>query len=184
MKPMSLPRFFQLSRLSRPVCDRVIYRAIKKHRIRSILEVGLGTGERALNMIKVAQRFAEGSPVRYTGIDLFEGRKASQVQLPLITAHKELNRLKAKTQLVPGEPNQTIPRIANSHLRTDLIVISAGYDPVSLERSWFYVPRMIHAHSIVFLQAPDGFDQPFEVLNRLQIEKLADKHGLRRPMAA
>lgn len=132
----------------------------------------------------MAQRFAINHSVRYTGIDLFESRDAGAPKLTLIAAHKELKKLDSKVQLVPGEPHQTISRIANSHLRTDMVVISAGYDPVSLERCWFYFPRMIHANSLIFVQEPAAINESFRCYSRLEIEQLADKHGLRRPVAA
>lgn len=184
MKPISKIKYMQLSMVSKPAADRAIYRAIRKYKVRSIVEIGLGDGARASNMIQVAQRFAESKTVRYTGIDLFDGRTDDRPKLNLIDVHKHLNQLKAKTQLVPGEPHQAICRIANSHVRTDLVVISAGYDEVSMKRSWFYMPRMIHANSLVFVQDANSFDSPFRLLSRLHVEQLADKHGLARPMAA
>ena len=184
MKPISKLKFLQLCWLSQPACDRALYKAIKKYRVRSIVEVGIGDCGRARNMIRLAQRFGINQSVRYTGIDLFESRADGAPQLTLIAAHKELKKLDAKVQLVPGEPHQTISRIANSHVRTDMVVITAGYDPASLERSWFYIPRMIHANSLIFVQEPDGFEQPYRCYSRLEIEQLADQHGLRRPIAA
>ena len=106
MQSLSMLKYCQLRFLSKPVCDRAIYRAIRKFRVRSIVEIGLENGLRAANMIRVAQKFAGNRTVRYTGIDLFEERSTGSL-LSLINVHKELNKLKAKTQLVPGEPHQT-----------------------------------------------------------------------------
>ena len=184
MKPLSLPKYLQLTNLSKPACDRGLYKAIKKHRVRSIVEIGMGSGERAKYLVQIAKKFAGDAPVRYTGIDLFEGRPDSQDELSLISVHRDMNKLEAKVQLVPGEPHQAMPRIANSHVRTDMIIISAGYDATSLERSWYYMPRMIHANSVIFVQGPTDFDKPYQLLNRLRVEQLADEFGLRRPIAA
>ena len=183
MNRMSFTKFMQLTTFSKPACDRTIYRMIKKNKVRSMIEVGLGDGTRAENMIRVAHRFAEGGTVRYTGIDLFEGREDSN-SLSLISMHRTLKQLDAKTQLVPGEINQGIPRIANSHLRTDLIVISAGYEQADLEMCWFYIPRMIHTNSTILIQNPDGFAQPFQEYNRLQIEKFAAGNSTSNRIAA
>jgi hypothetical protein len=184
MKPISKFKSWQLRTLSKPACDRALYRAIRKYRVRSIVEVGIGDCSRATNMIRLAQRYAINKSIRYTGIDLFECRAPGSPKLSLINAHKLLNRLDAKVQLVPGEPHQTISRIANSHVRTDMVVITAGYDPLSVQRSWFYVPRMIHASSLIFVQEPDAIGQPYQCFSRLEIEQLADKYGLSRPLAA
>ena len=88
----------------------------------------------------------------------------------------------AKTQLVPGNLQSAIPRIANSHVRTDLIVISAGYDKAELEASWFYFPRMLHSASLVLVQNEAG--QQFKLMNRLEIEKLAESQSRHRAKAA
>ena len=75
-----------------------------------------------------------------------------------------------------------ISRIANSHVRTDLIVISAGYDQAALDTSWFYFPRMLHSGSLVLIQHEVG--REFKAMNRLEIEKLAEKQTRKRGMAA
>jgi hypothetical protein len=40
----------------------------------------------------------------------------------------------------------------------DLLLISAGHDEKSLAGAWFYVPRMLHARSHVYVEsrAADG----------------------------
>ena len=126
-------------------------------------------------MLKVAQKSAGSMSIRYTGIDSFDARNENQPSLPLIQIHRKLKEFEAKTQLVPGDITSAIPRIANSHVRTDLIVISAGFDPTALENSWFYFPRMLHSSSFVAVQKEAA--GPFEMLNRHQIEKITESHA-------
>jgi len=103
----------------------------------------MGDGSRAENMIRVAQKFGATVSTKLTGLDEFDGRDESQDKLSLIEMHRRLKAYEhAKTQLVPGDIKQAITRIANSHLRTDLIVISAGYDKQLLEETWFYFPSL------------------------------------------
>ena len=45
--------------LAKPVADRVVYKTIKKRRIKSIVEIGLGDGTRCEKMIRAAQTFSE-----------------------------------------------------------------------------------------------------------------------------
>lgn len=166
---------------SQPVCDRLIYKLIKKHRFRSFLEFGLEDGTRCETMIRVATKYGASRNVRYTGIDPFDARSSSQDKLPLIEVHRMLQPTNAKTQLVPGDIQTAISQIANSHVRTDLILISAGYDKEALEASWFFFPRMLHSGSLVLIQDEAG--QEFKAMNRLQIEKLAEKHSPKRAIA-
>lgn len=171
VKPISKLRYFQLAMFSNPACDRVLYKAIKKYKIASIVEIGLGNLVRAENMIRVATRFAGSSRVRYTGVDLFEGRPDSEPSVRFKDAHQRLKKYDVRLQLAPGEVFPALTRIANSHMRTDLIVVSAGYDSASLVETWFYIPRMLHAASLFFIQDPGDISSKFERLSRVEIER-------------
>jgi hypothetical protein len=133
-------------------------------------------------MIRVAKKFGASNGVRYTGIDCFEGRDTDQPQLSLRQMHKRLSASGAKIQLVPGELNSSLVRIANSHVRTDLILISAGQDEESLAECWHYVPRMLHAGSKFLIQRKVG--EAFETLSRLQIEKLVAEYAAKKSAKA
>ncbi len=169
MKPLSGISYLCLAAFSNPVCDRIIYRTIRRNKVSSILEIGVGDGSRAVNMIRVAKKYCGSGSVRYTGIDGFEADLNSKVTLK--DFHQRLSRLEVKLQLVPGDVAAAVQRIANSHLRTDLLVISAGNNTTALDDVWFFVPRMLHAASVVFLQ-PQGNEQgQLETLGRLEIER-------------
>lgn len=182
VKPLSTISYMHLTMFAKPVCDRAIYKLIRKNKYRSFVEIGLQDGKRSLNMIQVAKKFAVSSNVRYTGVDQFDAREEGDRKLSLIDMHRRLKAIDAKTQLVPGDIQPAIARIANSHVRTDLIVISAGFDVDSLDASWFYFPRMLHSGSRVLIQRSPG--AAFECMNRLQIEKLAEDQPRTKSMAA
>jgi hypothetical protein len=173
MKPVSSLRFFHWTTLAKPACDRAIYKRIKRAKARSIVEIGLGDGSRAERVIQAAQKFGAGKSVKYTGIDLFDGRPTEEPSLKLIEMHKRLSTCGVKPQLVPGELSSAVRRIANSHTRTDILIISAGYDADALETSWFFVPRMLHAGSTVMIQ--DKTEGNFRCLARLDVERLVAK---------
>ncbi len=182
VKPISTLQYLRLANFSNPACDRQIYKLIKQNSFRSIIEFGLEDGNRCISMLKVAQKYAGSMSIRYTGVDSFDARSETQSNLPLIQIHRKLQEIEAKTQLVPGNIASSIPRIANSHVRTDMIVISAGFDPAALENSWFYFPRMLHASSVVLVQKMAN--GPFEVMNRHQIEKITESNSGTRRRAA
>lgn len=182
MKPVSAFECFCWTTFSNPTEDRLIYKLIRKFKFRSIVEVGLGSGTRAEKMIRVAKKYGASNGVRYTGIDCFESRKTDQPQLSLRQMHKRLSASDAKIQLVPGELNNSLVRIANSHVRTDLILISAGQNEDTLAECWYYIPRMLHAGSKFLIQREEG--EAFETLSRLQIEKLVDDYTVKRPAKA
>ena len=172
MKPISsLGSFFQTT-FSSPACNRVLYRTIRRQNVSSILEVGIGDATRAAKLIRMAQRNSSAK-VRYTGIDEFESNPSCEISLK--DCHQKLNSLEAKLQLVPGELFSSISRIANSHVRTDLLIISSKYHTQELERIWYFVPRMLHAASVVFLQDPADHEGYFEQMGRLEIERMVKK---------
>lgn len=151
MRLATCVRYLYLAYLSKPVSDRVLYRAVRRNRVRKILEIGIGDAARTLRMIHLARRFAEGEPVRYAAIDLFEARPAaSGASLSLKEAHRLLTTTQAQIQLIPGEPAQALSRAANSLPNVDLVLISAAHSDSSLAEAWFYVPRMLHGGSAVY----------------------------------
>ena len=170
VKQLSTFGYYQLTLLGKPAADRTIYQLIKKHKFHSFVEIGMGTGQRCQRILQVASKFG-GRPIRYTGIDLFDAR--TENPLKLIDMHKMLGSFDAKTQLVPGSIEPSIQRIANSHLRTDMIIISPDTQQSDLNNVMSYLPRMLHANSMVLIQPRSG--QKMKQLMRLDIERWAKK---------
>ena len=181
MKPISTLTYLNWSMFAKPVSDRDVYRLIKANQFRSLVEIGLGDGRRCERMIRVAQRYATAGKLRYTGVDLFEGRDDG-TRLKLIEMHRRLNTLGVRAKLVPGTLAIGVQQIANSHLRTDLVVIGHGFDPEELDASWYFLPRMLHPGSKVLIQQKQ--DAPFTVMDRLEIERMAGIESNVVPMAA
>jgi hypothetical protein len=123
-------------------------------RARTIVEIGVGMGQRSLRLIDLASRFAGDSPVRYAGIDLFEARPAIAPGMTLKRAHRIFSATGAKVRLIPGDPSTALARSANMMANTDLVVIAADQDPTSVAQGMFYLPRMLHADSRVFMEEP------------------------------
>ena len=176
MSAAGLLRFAYYAWFSKPAGERVLYRAISRHRLRRIVEIGLDRGLRAERMIWAAQRKGKDS-VRYTGIDLFETRVSGAEPLALKQTYHRLRSTGARVQLAPGDPFTALARIANTLTGTDLLVISRSpdVDAESLERSWFYIPRMLHAGSQVFVEEASEKGTAFRRLAQVEIERLTAK---------
>jgi hypothetical protein len=168
-------RLFYLCHFSKPVADRPVYQAIRRQGPQKIVELGVGDGSRAMRMIEVAQRRCQPSPIHYVGMDLFEGRPASNGSvISLKTAHQLLRSTGARVQLVPGNPPDTLIRLANSLGKVDLLIVPAELDSPAFSRVWFFVPRMLHARSLVFVEGPsvDG-QRSLRPKSRHEIDSLA-----------
>jgi len=170
----SLLRSVYLRYFSKPAAERVIYRAIRRRSIRSIVEIGVDL-KRARRLIEFATSRISGSPIRYTGIDLFDSRPADQPPLTLKQVFAALRTKNIRVQLVPGDPYTALHRVANSLASTDLLLIGANQDPESLARAWPWVPRMLTATSLVLLQetAPQPGEFSWRVLPLVEVHRLA-----------
>jgi hypothetical protein len=117
-----------------------------------ILELGVGLGIRAERLIRLVAGYRPGVPIRYTGLDPFEGRQRG----PGLTLKEVFCRLRAcgaKVQLFPGEPTDTLSRLANHLGPHDIVVISAGRGTAALPpAAWYYLPRVIRPRAMVFLE--------------------------------
>jgi len=177
-------KYLYLAYFSDPSAERPLYRAIRRRQVRTIVELGVGMGNRSARLIEVAQRYHAPREVCYTGIDQFEARSSSVTPgMTLKRAHRTLKALGAKIQLVPGDPWMALSRTANTLTGTDLFVVSADQDAESLARAWFYVPRMLHENSQVFVEEMNTQDgKPiFRPWDRSSIATLIpNSHAARR----
>jgi hypothetical protein len=174
-------RYFYLAYFSKPVAERVLYRAIRRVPARRILEIGIGDVSRTLRLIGLAGRLSEGERVRYAAIDLFEARGADRASLTLKEAHRLLKGTCAQIQLIPGDPAGALAQAANSLANIDLVVISAGQDDSALSGAWFYLPRMLHASSVVFREVrQEAGGTAVAPLDRQEIQVRADRGRSRR----
>lgn len=175
-------RLLYLCHFSKPTSDRLLYRAIRQKRIQKIVELGVADGQRALRMIEVANRIAQSAEVHYVGMDLFEGRSESDGPgLSLKAAHQLLRAAGAKIQLVPGNPADGLIRSANALGKIDLLILPEELDAPSHARLWYFVPRMLDEHSLVFIdgRSSDG-ERVLRWKSRKKIDELASQTTVRR----
>lgn len=170
----SLLRSLYLRYISQPAPERAIYRAIGARPISSIVELGVNPA-RARRLLEVASWRSAGSPLRYTGIDLFDSRPNARSTLTLKQAHAALRVPNVRVQFVPGDPYSALRRVANSLTNTDLLLIAADQDRESLARAWTWVPRMLTATSLVLIEeaATKPAQSSWRVLPVAEVQQLA-----------
>ena len=144
--------YLWLAYLSKPQGERELFRSIKKNKIRSVVEFGVGDASRAERLIEFARQFVPNGELSYTGIDLFEGRQDLEQGVSLKEAHGRLKRLDAKIKLIPGEPFSALARFANSLAGTDLILISRDHGAEAMDQAWMYLPRMLHENTLILTE--------------------------------
>jgi len=169
-------RLFYLFHLAKPASDRPIYRAVYESQARTLMEIGMGQCQRALRLIELAGRASPLLAIRYVGVDLFELRLPPAAPgYCLKDAYRLLRKTQAQIQLLPGDPFTVLAKMGNWLKPIDVLVISSSVDHRSMDRAWFYVPRILHANSLVFQEIRVRGTNRVEVrrLTPSQVEKLA-----------
>jgi hypothetical protein len=162
---LSLLRRFYLLHFSKPASDRLIYRELRRRppagvpRARKIVEIGMGTAQRAVHAVNVLKGFHAAGDIHYTGIDQFEARIIGDgPRLTLRDAHRLLKATGARVQLVPGAAGEALSRVANGLKEIDAVILSADQTHEQMVQAWFYMPRMVHDSTLFFQEttSPDG----------------------------
>ncbi|MCA9178480.1 MAG: hypothetical protein KDB14_28665 [Planctomycetales bacterium] len=183
MKVITYLKQLYLAHLSKPVGDRTIYQAIRRHRPRRIVVLGVGDGERVARILHLAAQLNDAK-LQFTGQDLFEGRGSEGGGMKLKDAHRRFATDRVNSRLAPGDVQSVLSRMANSLTDTDLMVVTNEHAEVALEAAWYYVPRMLHEQSVVLCQLPGAADAAFEVVTRKEVEARAARcHQPRRAAA-
>ncbi len=146
-------RDFCSSHFSKPSESRQLHRDIRQFNIRKIVELGIDDGSRAMTLIEAASQNSTSSDVHYVGMDPFEGRSESDGQpIHLKDVHQRLRATGARVQLVPGNPADSLIRLANSLGKIDLLIVPEALESPANARMWFFVPRMLHDNSQVYVE--------------------------------
>ena len=180
---LSRLKLLYLLYFSKPPADRVLYRAIRRSQPRKIVVLGLGTAGRVLRMIEVARLLVPIRELHLTVIDPFEAQPADRSAISLKQAFQLLRGTGVRVRLVPGEPLEGLMRAANDLGQVDLLVFSAGTVPGEMARAWFFVPRLLHNRTAIYLEKaqPDG-PGTFQSMPQADIAALASA-ALRRRAA-
>ena len=166
-----------LTRLSGPAAERPLLRQILQQRPARILELGLGTLERAERLLRIA---ADLGPVHYVGLDRFEARSPGDpVGVTLKEAHQRLHGL-GKIQLVPGNADTTLARVCNQLAMVDLVLISSSNDQQSLTRCWFFLQRLVRPDTVLMQELVRDASHSWQEVSHERLADLASQTILRR----
>jgi hypothetical protein len=174
-------RSIYLAHFSRPKGNRQLYRLVKREEVCRIVEIGISDVARTISLIELAQRNVADGKVFYTGIDFFEARPTSNQVLSLKDAYRVFRATGATVRLVPGAPAPSLASAANALQNTDLILFAPDVTEADLAGAWFFVPRMLHADTVILNEGRDGNGQPaFARVTRSQVAEWAGRDGARR----
>ncbi len=171
---------FRLRHFSKEKHERPLLKLVHKHRCTRIVELGVSDLERTLRMLQIAQTAQADAHIRYTGIDSFDARSDELPQLTLKDAHQRLTAHRGKTRLAPGTVEHILPRLANELADTDLLLVSHYAELAPESDVWYYVPRMLHADSLVLMEQHEENGTLFSEIGRDVVEARAEEAAHRR----
>jgi hypothetical protein len=146
------------SRLTKPHRERYLDRILERHRPQKILEVGIADLEQTARILRSAPHWAgatASSSIHYVAIDLFDLRPMTQPKLSLKHVHCQLHPIVGSLRLIPGDPFEALTRMANSLGPFDLCLVHRTVDPLSLERAWYFFPRMLAPRVVTLIEDDD-----------------------------
>ncbi|MEQ1827204.1 MAG: hypothetical protein ABL921_14710 [Pirellula sp.] len=143
---------------SKPVSQRGLYLHAIETPCASILEIGIGSGERIKQLLSLCTPPAGVAQIRYAGVDPFESADDGKTHLHLKSAHRMLAEFGVKAHLIPGDASNALARVAHTVLPSDLIIIDGDWESNTVQgraiHEW--LPRLCHAKSTIFASSLQG----------------------------
>jgi hypothetical protein len=141
---------------AKPASQRSLIRHLLEHPIGSVMEIGMGDGQRTRRVLELIQRSRPIETLRYVGVDLFESSEGVEPHLTLKQAHRMLSELGVKGQLIPGDVGTTLPRVAHSVQPCQLVIVD-GYDHLGASQTLeHWLPRLVASGGQVFCSKLPG----------------------------
>lgn len=120
------------------------------------MEVGTWTGDRALKMIKLAQKYHPADQVEYYGFDLFElmtldkfKDEFSKWPPTMSEVKNKLEKTRSKVFLYEGNTLETLPKIVTELPKMDLIFIDGGHSLETIANDWCWASQLMHDKTAV-----------------------------------
>lgn len=156
---------------SKPVEERALMLHLLQHPVASVLEIGIGSGERLQRVLPVLKAPAGVLQIRYVGVDLFEAAEEHGARptdhLPLKSVHRLVSERGMKASLIPGTPETALPRIAQTLPPSDLVIIDAGWRTPELSECFAqWLPRVTTPGGLLFARTGRG-----EELRQVKVER-------------
>ncbi len=144
--------------LSKPVTERELIQHVLNNRLVSVLEIGIGSGDRIKQLLPLCTLADGATQIRYVGVDAFESAETGVPHINLKAAHRMLAEFEIKAHLIPGDPTNALARVAHTVLPSDLVIVdgSWGVDTQQGRAIADWLPRLCHSKSVIFAAAEKG----------------------------
>ena len=143
---------------SKPVSQRELIQHVIENPLASLLEIGIGSGDRIKQVLRLCTLADGATQIRYVGVDAFESAEPGVPHINLKAAHRMLAEFGIKAHLIPGDPTNALARVAHTVLPSDLIIIDGSWGEDSLQGRAIadWLPRLCHSKSAIFAASEKG----------------------------
>jgi len=158
MARLSLVQRLYWRYFSKPVSERALFQYVIENPLVSLLEIGLGSGERIKRVIPLCSLPEGATQIRYVGVDAFESALPGVPHMNLKSAHRMLSEFGIKAHLIPGDPTNALARVAHTVLPSDLLIIDGAWCTDSEQSRAIndWLPRLCHSKSAIFAASVPG----------------------------
>jgi hypothetical protein len=160
--------------LSKPINERALFLHVISNPLASVLEIGIGSGNRIKRVLPLCTVTEGMSQIRYVGVDAFESAAPGVPHMNLKAAHRMLAEFGVKAHLIPGDPTNALARVAHTVQPSDLIIIDGNWEADSQQGRAIadWLPRLCHSKSTIFATKTQG-----GLLQQVAIPPTAAEHA-------
>ena len=147
-----------------------LFRLIRQHNSRRIVEIGVFDGNHGAQMIEAAMIQHKAADIHYYGFDLFEEMTAStfdtefsKVPLPMHAVDDKLSHTGANIDLIRGNTKETLPVFLDKLTDIDFIFIDGGHSVATIASDWGNLRQVMNERTVVvfddyYIDAPPALD--------------------------
>ena len=143
---------------------------VYKYRVKTIMEIGVYTGRRAIEMITAASVRYSPKDITYIGFDLFEQMNSDTHEKELSKMPDTMNDINSKIEvtgvniyLFKGYSEETLPKMIaqkGDFPPIDFIFIDGGHSIETISSDWENARKLMSKHTIVvfddyYIDCPD-----------------------------
>lgn len=133
-----------------------IFNEIKRIRPLNIMEIGVWTGDKALQMINIAKKYHDAKDINYFGFDLFEvmdedkfKKEISKQPLGIEEIQSKLDKAGSVVKLYKGDTTVTLPNLVDKLPKMDIIFIDGGHSLETISNDWLYSSKLMGQDTVV-----------------------------------
>ncbi|NNE00765.1 MAG: hypothetical protein HKN47_25900 [Pirellulaceae bacterium] len=133
-----------------------ICRLVKRSGATSVLEIGVGDGERALAITKMLIASHPETAVRYCAIDMFE---MADGPITLKEFNRQLRGQSVRPTLIPMDLTAGLSRVSSTIGFVDLVLIAEPNEPIDLKSIRSALERVTTPKSTVYQLVDEKWNQ-------------------------